>query len=101
MYFTGDTEDDPALNRTFTGTGNITACRHLLERQLVRVSPDLCSPKPCALGSIYQPTFPRQMSFYAVGLFMNTLKTIRALDVNGVYVPEYGLKMAEEYCEKV
>lgn len=95
----GDSEYNAAVNRTFVGTGNPTDCQNLLDR--IVAQDGSCQPAPCGIGSTYQPTLPRLMTFYAIGAFMPTVRATHALDADGIYVPDYGLKMAREFCVKV
>ena len=97
----GDRQTIPGINATFNGTGDPEACLRLLEILVYKVESWKCNPRPCAIGSFYQPTLPPNMTFYAVGAFIHTLTSIDALQSNGVYVPQYGLSKASEYCRKV
>jgi hypothetical protein len=97
----GDRQTTPGINVTFIGTGDPAACLRLLEILVYKVESWKCNPRPCAIGSYYQPTLPPNMTFYAVGAFIHTLSAIDALQANGVYVPQHGLSKAIEYCRKV
>ena len=102
VHISGDNQAYTAgINGTFIGTGNPEACFSLLETLVYKVESWKCNPKPCAIGSFYQPTLPPNMTFYAVGAFIHSLTAIEALDTKGVYVPSYGLIKAFEYCRKV
>jgi len=88
--------------KKFVGTGDPTLCLRLLETLVYKVEdPSLCQPKPCAIGSFYQPTLPPDMDFYAVGAFVYTLDPIGALADNGRYLPQVGFEKAFDYCQKV
>jgi len=89
-------------SKTHVGTGDPAACLRLLGRLVYKVDDEsLCQPKPCAIGTFYQPTLPLDMHFYAVGAFIYTLDAIGALDNRGRYLPHVGFDKAFEYCQKV
>jgi len=88
------------MNRSFTGGGDPTACRLLLERIVYKVPDEQCHTKPCGIGSFYQPTISPDMTFHGVGSFRYALKAIGALTSDGVYVPRQGFEAAAEYCTK-
>ena len=93
---------DTCVGRKFVGTGDPTVCLRLLKRFVYKVDdPSLCQPKPCAIGSFYQPTLPPDMDFYAVGAFIYPLHAIEALDSEWRYRPQVGFEKAFEYCRKV
>jgi len=98
---TGDDTQTGSGGQTLVGTGDPIACLRLLDRLVYKVDPSLCQPKPCAIGSFYQPTLPPNMDFYAVGAFYHTLSAIGALDSDGRYIPSTGFEKAFEYCRKV
>ena len=100
MQCSGDTQSDKNM-KTFVGTGDPIACLLLLNKLVYKAHPSLCQPKPCAIGSFYQPTLPVDMEFYAVGAFIHTLSAIGALDNDGRYTPSAGFEKAFEYCRKV
>ena len=90
------------VSKTFVGTGQPADCVRLLERLVYKVDdPSLCQPKPCAIGSFYQPTLPPDMDFHAVGAFIYALEALEALDDQGRYLPQVGFDKAFDYCQKV
>ena len=99
IVFTGDERETDG--KTYIGTSDPTSCMHLLTRLVYKVDPSLCQPKPCAIGSFYQPTLPVDMTFYAVGAFVHTLSAMGALGKDGRYVPSVGFEKAFEYCSQV
>jgi len=105
MHYAGDEQTGDAQGNgggpTFYGTGEPEECMRLLEKLVYKVHPSLCQPKPCAIGSFYQPTLPPDMDFYAVGAFFHALNAIGALDDHGRYIPSTGFEKAFEYCRKV
>jgi hypothetical protein len=103
LLVSGDTQKETIsdVNATFRGTGDPDACTRLLEVLVYKVESWKCNPKPCAIGSFYQPTLPPNMTFYAIGAFIHALTAVHALDANNVYVPSYGIDKAYEYCRKV
>jgi len=66
LFCAGDTAT-PTIDGTeytFQGSGDSTACEALLDQFVHKVDDSLCHPKPCAIGSTYQPTIPEDMEFY-------------------------------------
>ena len=97
----GDSQTDDDSGTTFVGAGDPAACLRLLGRLVYKVDASMCQPKPCAIGSFYQPTLPADMDFYAVGSFVHTLTAVDALQDNGRYVPAVGFDKAFRYCTQV
>ncbi|KAI0210781.1 Ectonucleoside triphosphate diphosphohydrolase 1 [Lamellibrachia satsuma] len=61
----------------FRGTGNPAACRVIFRSILTEGD---CSPKPCGLGHVYQPTIPSDKMFFELSAFAHTIKAIGILD---------------------
>ncbi|XP_071080231.1 ectonucleoside triphosphate diphosphohydrolase 8-like [Haliotis cracherodii] len=98
----GDDENgttDSGQPLKFQGTSEPSKCLQVL-RQLVSKAPDdRCFPKPCAIGSVYQPSIG-SMSFYATQGFVYTPKTMGSLDADK-HLNITHLKAASiVYCEK-
>ena len=58
-------------------------------------------PTQCAIGSVYQPSLPDDMQFYAIGALIYTLPSIGALADDAVFVPAVGYQKAFEFCQLV
>jgi len=97
----GDAVFHQRLNRTFVGTGDVLGCLRLLNQFVHKVEPSDCNPKPCAIGSFYQPTIDPSISFYAIGSFRYALEAIDAVTSDGIFVPQTGFVKASEFCAKV
>jgi len=97
----GDTVWEDDLNRNFTGSGNPSGCRHLLNQLVQKVEPSRCNPKPCGIGGFYQPRINGNTTFYAVGAFRHALRAIDAVTSGGIFVPRTGFEKAAEFCVKV
>jgi apyrase len=95
-----DLETDPSFSRTFIGTGEPYKCIELLRQHVYKSDASRCQPKPCAIGSFYQPTLPPNMTFFAIGSYIYTLKPIGALAEDGQYIPSVGYDKAVEFCQK-
>lgn len=62
---------------TFIGTGNSEDCFNLLKVFVSKNDePWRCYPKPCSIGSAYQPSLSTSMSFHLVGAFKYTFDRI-------------------------
>ncbi|KAI0210783.1 Ectonucleoside triphosphate diphosphohydrolase 4 [Lamellibrachia satsuma] len=60
----------------FMGTWNPAECREVLRSILGTAK---CSPKPCGIGSVYQPTIPANKMFFDLSAFAYTIKAIGLL----------------------
>ena len=85
----------------FEGNGDPTKCEEIMEEYVFQVDPDRCYPKPCSIGSVYQPSIKETKTFYAVSAYLYTLKAIKALDDEDRFSPDGTLQAAKEYCVKV
>jgi len=83
------------------GSGDPSACVHLLNQVVHKAEPTRCYPKPCAIGVNYQPTIDADMQFYAVGAFQYAVQAIGAVNDDDVFVPSTGFQKAAEYCTRV
>jgi len=79
----------------------VSGCLRLLNQLVHKVEPSDCYPRPCAIGSFYQPTIAPSIPFYAVGSFHYALEAIDAVTSDGIYVPRTGFEKAAEFCAKV
>ncbi|KAK6181125.1 hypothetical protein SNE40_009054 [Patella caerulea] len=61
------------------GSGNITQCQHIIQSFIKKAEGDECSPKPCAIGHVYQPHVSN-ITFYAFGAFKYAPSSLNALD---------------------
>lgn len=68
---------------TITGTGNPEACEKILDGLVYKVAPERCYPKPCAVGTTYQPSIDGQEKFYVLGAFYVTLKNLGTVAKDG------------------
>jgi apyrase len=85
---------------TITGTGNPEACKKILDELVYKVSPDRCYPKPCAIGTTYEPTIDREEKFYVLGAFYYALKTVGAIGKDGVFNLNDALHKVMAYCKR-
>ncbi|XP_067681280.1 ectonucleoside triphosphate diphosphohydrolase 8-like isoform X1 [Haliotis asinina] len=65
----------------FQGTSEPSKCIQILRQLLSRAPDDRCYPKPCAIGSVYQPSIGN-MLFYATQGFVYTPNTMGSLDAD-------------------
>lgn len=103
-YFIDDILND-SLNGeqvTFIGTGDPDECVELINDIVYKVQdPDHCSPKPCAIGSVYQPSIKNQ-TFYAVSAFYFPLWNLGVVNnTDHSFSPAETTQAAYQYCRKV
>jgi len=89
------------LDRKFQGTGYAPGCLRILNELLNKADPSDCHPKPCAIGTVYQPTIHKKINFYAVGGFRYALRDIGAVRPDGIFVPQTGFVKGAEFCSSV
>ncbi len=87
---------------SYTGTGQPDACLEILNRHVYSVPEEQCHPKPCSVGSVYQPTIPVEEEFFAVSAFVYTYETLGFMqEGTGVATPAQLQAKAVEFCMKV
>lgn len=89
-----------AQGKQFIGTGDPSQCVAVLERVIYKVDSHRCHPKPCAIGSVYQPNIPPSQTFYTVGAFYFILNDLKVLSVNGTFTPAQAYEAAFNFCSK-
>lgn len=83
---------------TFRGTGNPTQCRIIFKSILGEGD---CSPKPCGLGPVYQPTIPESKMFFGLSAFAHTIKAIGVFnDESATHTLSDINAATERYCNK-
>ena len=88
----------------FVGTGDPVACLRHIDRIIHKVpSPDLCAPKPCAIGGVYQPLFSEQLPFFALSkVFKYVLRTLHVNpDNTGRFCIQDMANAALQFCTMV
>lgn len=95
----GETLETPD-GRTLVGTGNPSECVALLEKFIYKNEPHRCHPKPCAIGSVYQPNIPPNQTFYTIGAFYFIIKDLKVINEDGIFTPVDVYKAAFNYCSK-
>jgi len=85
---------------TLTGTGNPEACRKILEGMVYKVAPDLCYPKPCSIGTVYEPSIHQEATFYVLGAFFINMKNLGAVGENGRLSLNDIYTKATAYCQR-
>lgn len=102
-FFLGDTstyvDKRSGTKVTVLGGGDPDACLDLLQYFLRTANDDMCWPKPCAIGPIYQPSIGTDI-FYAVSAFVYA-PTVHGSINNGRLDIEHLNNTAFEYCQKV
>ncbi|XP_062581117.1 ectonucleoside triphosphate diphosphohydrolase 8-like isoform X2 [Saccostrea cucullata] len=83
---------------TFQGSGSPSECFRILS-MFLREAQDTCYPKPCAIGSIYQPSVGSD-KFYAIGVYALVANDLNATDSSGRINIDKLNKTAHAYCTK-
>jgi len=97
----GELSDDKRFTITFIGSGKPQQCTEVLHNLVYKADlPWHCFPKPCAIGSTYQPTIQSYQLFYLIGAFIFAVKSIGARTVNGRVTPQDVTAAAFEFCAK-
>lgn len=86
--------------KTFEGTSNPTECLTILEKMVYKTEDKMCHPKPCAIGTAYQPSIPRDKIFYALGAFGKVLQNLGEVQDSGLINLNSIRKKAIEFCKK-
>ncbi|ESO08681.1 hypothetical protein HELRODRAFT_184057 [Helobdella robusta] len=84
----------------FVGSGDAGSCEKLLDL-FVYTYQDRdwrCSPKPCSIGSVYQPSLPASMDFYGVGAFRYTYERFDLLSVGNHFDLDKADKIVRQFC---
>lgn len=100
---TVDSEDGSGpMKKTFVGTGEPHVCSTMLHRLVYKaIEPWHCHPKPCAIGTYYQPTIQPTQKFYALGAFNGMVKTLGVMLPNGSFSPARTYETAVNFCSTV
>ena len=69
--------------------------------QFVYKTPSRCWPKPCAIGTVYQPTISSDMQFYALSAFVYGANALRATNAENKCSPMQLREAAIYYCTLV
>lgn len=105
MYMTGYSvacdQRKCGRNVTMTGGSQPSKCMAVLETLIYKADTRRCSPKPCAIGTVYQPPIDGDMMFLAMSSFHRTLDKLDVLYPNGSFVPSSIYQPAIEICAKV
>ncbi|XP_061166201.1 uncharacterized protein LOC133175090 [Saccostrea echinata] len=83
---------------TFRGSGSPSECFSIIS-SFLKEAHNTCYPKPCAIGSIYQPSLGSN-KFYAIEAYAYVAATLNASDSSGRLDIEKLNKTAYVYCTK-
>ncbi len=93
------TINDASVN--YTGTGQPEVCLSILNHHVYSVPEEQCHPKPCSVGSVYQPTIQNEQ-FFAVSAFIYPLRTLGLLDTDDwTFSPAETEAAALSFCKRV
>ncbi|XP_061166213.1 ectonucleoside triphosphate diphosphohydrolase 3-like [Saccostrea echinata] len=93
--YTYDTGDKTV---TFRGSGSPSECFSIIS-SFLKEAHDTCYPKPCAIGSIYQPSVGSD-KFYAIAVYAYVTTDLNATDSSGRLHIDKLNKTAHIYCTK-
>lgn len=83
-----------------SGGGNITLCENILRHFLSPAEDDMCWPKPCSIGQVYQPSV-NDRKFYSFGLIYKLAKVFGAVGGEGTLDLQTLQQEVRSYCELV
>lgn len=86
--------------KTFRGSRSPSQCLSIISTFLKQDSGDDCYPKPCAIGSTYQPAVGADI-FFATASFAAVATDLNATDASGRLDIDKLKKTAHTYCSKV
>ena len=86
--------------KTFKGSRSPSQCLSIISNFLRQDSGDDCYPKPCAIGSTYQPAVGSDI-FFATASFAAVATDLNATDASGRLDIDKLNQTAHDYCSKV
>ncbi|XP_060602036.1 ectonucleoside triphosphate diphosphohydrolase 1-like [Ruditapes philippinarum] len=97
----GDSRNGTLGNKmvAMIGGGNASLCEDLLKYYLAPAEADMCSPKPCSIGQVYQPSV-KNRKFFTFGLIYYLAKDFNILTKPGILNLKQMQNTVREYCEK-
>ncbi|XP_045204909.2 ectonucleoside triphosphate diphosphohydrolase 1-like isoform X1 [Mercenaria mercenaria] len=81
------------------GGGNASLCEDLLKYYLAPADDDMCSPKPCSIGQVYQPSV-KNKQFFTFGLIYYLAKDFEILSEPGLLDLKQLQNTVRGYCEQ-
>lgn len=81
------------------GGGNASLCESVLQHYLSPAEEDMCSPKPCSIGQVYQPSV-KDRQFFTFGLVYYLAKDFGILNEPGPLNMKKLQTTARAYCGK-
>ncbi|GFS16337.1 ectonucleoside triphosphate diphosphohydrolase 3 [Elysia marginata] len=84
---------------TMKGSGNPEECEQILTSVLQPNRGNNCQPKPCAIGSVYQPPVPN-ITFYATQAFTYAPKNLKAVGTNKILDIDRLREAAFHHCNR-
>ncbi|KAH3836392.1 ectonucleoside triphosphate diphosphohydrolase 3-like [Dreissena polymorpha] len=79
------------------GEGNASLCESVLRHFLSPADDEMCSPKPCSIGQVYQPSI-RNNKFFSFGLIYLLAKDLNAINEDGRLNLVHFQEKARDYC---
>lgn len=92
-------EEDQMIVLTLNGTGDPAECERILTLILKPNTGNDCQPKPCAIGSVYQPELPN-ITFYATQAFTYAPKNLKAVGSNKILDIDRLKEAASHHCNR-
>ena len=87
-------------NTGMIGGGNASLCESIIRHFLAPAFDDLCSPKPCSIGQVYQPG-TGATKFYSFGLIYKLAKVFGVLNGPGALALGTLQREVRAYCAMV
>ncbi|KAL4230278.1 Golgi apyrase [Mactra antiquata] len=84
---------------SMVGGGNASLCESVLRHFLSPADPDMCSPKPCTIGQVYQPPV-KDRKFFTFGLTYYLAKDFATITGDDSLTWQGLRESAIEYCGK-
>ena len=102
LFMKGDSRNGTLGNKmvAMIGGGNASLCEDLLKYYLAPADADMCSPKPCSIGQVYQPSV-KNRRFFTFGLIYYLAKDFGILSEPGLLDLKEMQRTVRDYCEQV
>jgi apyrase len=97
----GGCEDIDGKQYLFHGTGEPEKCLEMMKQFIYKPDEEFCYPRPCAIGTVYQPTIDTDQPFLALSAFRFAPKRLKVTKQDGTFRPADLRHAAIEFCRKV
>ncbi|ESO06954.1 hypothetical protein HELRODRAFT_170990 [Helobdella robusta] len=87
-----------SLNTSLLGTGHFEECVDMI-RDMFVIPNKNCAPGPCTINNIYQPSIPRNQTFFAIGVIYKVLRDL-GIDTSKPVKPSVIKYEATRFCSQ-